>query len=58
MSMRVIRKVSRGFRYYLEDLERIARLKEPRETTTDFIEMALQHEFERREGERKDKAVA
>lgn len=41
--------MSRGFRYYLEDLARIDRLREPRESKTDFIETALQHEFERRE---------
>lgn len=44
------KKVSRGFRYYREDLERIKRLLEDRETTTDFIETALTHEFELREG--------
>jgi len=44
------RKVSRGFRYHQEDLDRAKRLLEPRETLTDFIEVALTHEFERREG--------
>jgi hypothetical protein len=48
--MKIIRKVSRGFRYYPEDLDRIDKLLEPRETKTEFIETALQHEFERREG--------
>ena len=48
--MRESRKVSRGFRYYKEDLDRIKRLLEDRETTTDFIETALTHEFELREG--------
>lgn len=42
--------MSRGFRYYKEDLDRIKRLLEDRETTTDFIETALTHEFELREG--------
>lgn len=44
------KKVSRGFRYHPEDLDRIRRLLRNRETTTDFIEMALSHEFEIREG--------
>ena len=52
------KKVSRGFRFFMADLERIDRLRRDRETKTDFIEIALQHEFELREGKSQRMAMS
>ena len=47
--MEKLRKVYRGIGLYPEDWSRIDRLREHREDKIEFIETALQHEFERRE---------
>jgi hypothetical protein len=51
--MEKMRKVYRGIGLYREDWERIDRLREHREDKIEFIETALQNEFERREAEAK-----
>jgi hypothetical protein len=47
--MEKLRKVYRGIGLYPEDWSRIDRLREHREDKIEFIETALQAEFERRE---------
>jgi hypothetical protein len=56
--MQKMRKVYRGIGLYQEDWDRIDKLREHREDKIEFIEMALQHEFERRESTQRSKVAA
>lgn len=58
LGMEKLRKVYRGIGLYPEDWSRIDRLREHREDKIEFIETALQHEFERRESVKKESRAA